>query len=484
MFAIDILPLVDSEHHLPERFFRGQPSVIIGSDLECQLQHPLLRNLNFNVLIQKLAGSQFECRQIFHENSDRVGFQDIYESTAKLNLGTVKILITSIDADLLVKENEAPDQAGYRLLKQAVTSQLTTFPALEINKPYKAVVSFNPDQVLTVGRADYHHLVIEQFDVSSDHARFGFANNKYWVEDLGSTNGTFLNNQQVSGKIFFEPGDSVLLGASTKITGLKKVVQKIVESVIPEQVSVNIPQESDQLQTNSLQTSYPETEVEDHLPTEELSLSRVEELLVDVRYPVLLAVNKIARPGRLILKKDQTVLIGRDAKSDLWLGAPYVSREHNQITYLGDGEIRIQDHSSNGTAYSEGMIPAGGELLVSNKSEILHYGSGLAVALCFNQEDEEIFVASGGRADAFIENLPTPIKEQVSPLMAPKTATSSKEKTYRPLRSNDVVKNGVVGKILYRFLSFDIKRKVFICCLSLLVIAIFVLLISIILTFL
>jgi len=48
--------------------------------------------------------------------------------------------------------------------------------------------------------------------VSHQHTRLTYENQKYWIEDLGSTNGTWLNKKKISAKTQLQPGDKVKVG--------------------------------------------------------------------------------------------------------------------------------------------------------------------------------------------------------------------------------------------------------------------------------
>ncbi|MFC1851732.1 FHA domain-containing protein [candidate division CSSED10-310 bacterium] len=51
---------------------------------------------------------------------------------------------------------------------------------------------------ISIGRDNDNHIIIDSLTVSSHHARILKIDNKYWLEDLGSTNGTYLDDQQIS----------------------------------------------------------------------------------------------------------------------------------------------------------------------------------------------------------------------------------------------------------------------------------------------
>jgi hypothetical protein len=64
----------------------------------------------------------------------------------------------------------------------------------------------------TVGRAAGCQVTLDDTFVSQLHARV-FTRDGHWlVEDLGSTNGTYLNRQKVSGPMVIQPGDRLQVG--------------------------------------------------------------------------------------------------------------------------------------------------------------------------------------------------------------------------------------------------------------------------------
>jgi len=65
---------------------------------------------------------------------------------------------------------------------------------------------------LTIGRDASNGVAINDSEVSRKHSRLSYQGGKYVVEDLGSTNGTFVNGQRLAGPVVLKPGDVVSLG--------------------------------------------------------------------------------------------------------------------------------------------------------------------------------------------------------------------------------------------------------------------------------
>lgn len=68
------------------------------------------------------------------------------------------------------------------------------------------------DNKLTVGRLSDNDIQLEEGSVSSRHAEIILHEKEATLRDLGSTNGTFLNGEQVSGEVTIKAGDEILFG--------------------------------------------------------------------------------------------------------------------------------------------------------------------------------------------------------------------------------------------------------------------------------
>ena len=68
------------------------------------------------------------------------------------------------------------------------------------------------DQPILIGRADDSTLVLTDDFASSRHARLTNRSGQWYVEDLGSTNGTYLDQQRVQGPLLVAPGQPIRIG--------------------------------------------------------------------------------------------------------------------------------------------------------------------------------------------------------------------------------------------------------------------------------
>jgi pSer/pThr/pTyr-binding forkhead associated (FHA) protein len=68
-------------------------------------------------------------------------------------------------------------------------------------------------QVITLGRGPGHDVSLNlDPQVSQDHARITFEDGRYWLEDTGSTNGTFVGDQRITFKTDLDPDTVFRMG--------------------------------------------------------------------------------------------------------------------------------------------------------------------------------------------------------------------------------------------------------------------------------
>ena len=71
---------------------------------------------------------------------------------------------------------------------------------------------FALDAITSIGRDVNNSIVVDDEFVSASHAALTYRGRAWYVEDLGSTNGTFVNGSQVDGLAPIAFGDEVQIG--------------------------------------------------------------------------------------------------------------------------------------------------------------------------------------------------------------------------------------------------------------------------------
>jgi hypothetical protein len=86
---------------------------------------------------------------------------------------------------------------------------------------FKLVINSGPDQgteiplekaEISIGRDVKNDIVINDPEISRHHARLLLRTNTYVIEDTGSTNGTFINNQRLTSPMPLKAGELIFLG--------------------------------------------------------------------------------------------------------------------------------------------------------------------------------------------------------------------------------------------------------------------------------
>ncbi len=349
-----------------EMIFIRRPQALIGSSDYAHVVVEDLKDLNLQLRLVRDLGRKFRCKPLGAQAGSLEMsslLEGVYEGDSALDLGPVKFHFTALDSDLLLKEAEPPDRAGVRVLRQACASPSPLFPAVAVGGANPMVISFVPDQPIYIGRSKQCALRLDSADISARHARMGYESGEFWIEDLGSTNGTFVNQQQISGRVNIKAGVPVILGREISLIGITAADQIDKLSKVSPAVS---------------QSTAPER-----------------------KYPILLSVSEVARPARMVIQPGTTVNLGRDPSSELWLGAPHVSRRHCAITMSPTGALVVNDYSTNGTAHDKGLLRRGDLLEIGEEPCVFDFGGGVTVGICFNEEQERTFVSSQGSPTAF-----------------------------------------------------------------------------------
>ncbi len=93
-------------------------------------------------------------------------------------------------------------------------SEVLTFhkvPLLTLSLPDGRSFHYSRPEV-RIGRDLACDCRLEDKTVSTQHAHLSFHQNQWWLEDLGSTNGTFLNQAPVTAPLVVTTGDQIRCG--------------------------------------------------------------------------------------------------------------------------------------------------------------------------------------------------------------------------------------------------------------------------------
>ena len=71
-----------------------------------------------------------------------------------------------------------------------------------------------------IGRVEPAGLIIPDTEVSRRHARLNCREGGYFLEDLGSSNGTLINGERIKGERSLKDGDEIRLGSRVILDGM------------------------------------------------------------------------------------------------------------------------------------------------------------------------------------------------------------------------------------------------------------------------
>jgi pSer/pThr/pTyr-binding forkhead associated (FHA) protein len=116
------------------------------------------------------------------------------------------------------------DLVGPRVPRASAQSSVPAAPRKRRGQPKSLVVTEAEGaartypiavEPLAIGRADSCQVVLGDTYASQMHARVFPKDGSWFVEDLGSTNGTYLNRTKVTAPSEIGPGDEIRIGKTT-----------------------------------------------------------------------------------------------------------------------------------------------------------------------------------------------------------------------------------------------------------------------------
>lgn len=178
-------------------------------------------------------------------------------------------------------------------------------------------IAVPPNRFITVGRRNDCDVVLNHAKVSGQHLKLWIDNGAVWVQDLGSTNGTFVNGAAIHSATRLMPNDVLQLTADDSVA------------------SFRLPTSSSQSNTPAPRTQLHQPNTQLHNPT-----PRVAAILqpLDANLP------------RVDIPFSGSLNIGRANDNDVVINQPQISGKHCNIGSDAHGNLTLQDlGSTNGT---------------------------------------------------------------------------------------------------------------------------------------
>ena len=123
--------------------------------------------------------------------------------------------------------------------KLQFNQEVGTMLKIELKFKDKVLTHFETDKSeITIGRGSKCDIQIDNLAVSNEHAKIIRHSDHYVVEDLKSTNGTFLNEEQIT-KGRLNPNDIVTIGKHTLQINLTDETQTPVQDLADKTIKVS-----------------------------------------------------------------------------------------------------------------------------------------------------------------------------------------------------------------------------------------------------
>lgn len=303
-----------------------------------------------------------------------------------VNLLPVASRLFASDFDLsnwLDKQGVPPPLLAVRRLGEHAVKQTAyasggyTTVAATVPVPTEAVLVHDPDRVtglklpdcvlsqtrvISIGRQPGVHLLVDQGSVSRRHAEISYANGQYVLLDLGSTNGTFVNDVHIEPRSTYilKPNDLIRFGKLVSFRFILRPLSSKTPSstagsvsmagvtLLPELMAENVPLGQPVLNADgSLRLPGAASPV----PASVVAACQQTPALI-----VLTGKEGQRVPQVVMLKQGRHTSIGRDQENDIALADAEVSRHHAEVFPSPDGFYIRDLGSSTGVTVNQTRI--------------------------------------------------------------------------------------------------------------------------------
>lgn len=202
---------------------------------------------------------------------------------------------------------------------------------------------------ITIGRSAENNLVVQDLEASRFHSKILPENENLIVVDLDSTNGTFLNEDRVSGNREVHDGDRIRIGQI-----------EFVVSLLPSE-------------------SLEESLIEESLQGKEIPFDRTFVVLPESQLPRLVVTVGMGKGTEFSLTKDR-MSIGRASSNKKWdidLVDKAVSRPHAELVKKNEQWTLVDLNSANGTKINGARVS---EPHVLQDGDVVTFGETTLIA--------------------------------------------------------------------------------------------------------
>ncbi len=121
--------------------------------------------------------------------------------------------VRSIASEMTARRSPPPAPEPKQTAKRAPQRSAKPPTSVVVHAPDgRKVGTFRLTEPLEIGRGEPCGIRVEDTYVSQVHARLYGRDGIWFVEDLGSTNGTYVNDRRLSSPLEIHPGDVVRVG--------------------------------------------------------------------------------------------------------------------------------------------------------------------------------------------------------------------------------------------------------------------------------
>lgn len=213
---------------------------------------------------------------------------------------------------------------------------------------------------ITFGRVAENEIVIESADVSRKHARLLQNELGYQLEDLGSSNGTFVNGEQIHAPRQLKSGDLVRLGQSVEFSYLQPTAAEA-----PAERQATVMEKKGEREATVLGEELPEM-LPSLPPTLTITIAGQKPIAFNLTQPV--------------------IRIGRATDNDIVIDSRIVSRYHARLEQTTHGyQLITLPEATNPILFEGRPLPATHPLGDGNLMRIGGEDPGMMVTLVYSQ---------------------------------------------------------------------------------------------------